>query len=100
MQWLLKTKHRLNTDTKFTSIVRMDEDSSPQMGNLQMNQVVSDSIEDVCSLWPEIYSMSNSEFKLKASSPPVRNNPDPVKILLSPLKVLIALNMTKILIFS
>lgn len=54
----------------------------------------------MCSMWPEIYSMSNSEFKPKASSPPVRNNPDPVKIFLSPLKVLIALNMTKILDFS
>lgn len=48
MQWLIKTKYRLNTDTKFTSIVRMDEDSSPQMGNPQMNQVVSDRVGKLC----------------------------------------------------
>lgn len=36
------------THTKFTSIVRMDEDSCPQMGNCrmkhQMNQIVSDRV--------------------------------------------------------
>lgn len=33
---------------KFTSVVRMDEDSSPQMRNSQMNQVVSDSVGELC----------------------------------------------------
>lgn len=37
-------------------------------------------------MWPEIYSISNSQFKLEANSHPVRNNPDPVKIFLSPVK--------------
>lgn len=33
---------------KFTLIIRMVEDSSSQMGNPQMNQVVSDSVGELC----------------------------------------------------
>lgn len=48
------------------------------------------------STWPDVYSRSNSQFKLEANSSPVSHKAHPVEILLSPVvKALIALIMTK-----
>lgn len=50
---------------KFSSILGMDEYSSPQMGNPQMNQVVSDSVGELCVQCGLKSTKSNSPFKLE-----------------------------------
>lgn len=48
------------------------------------------------SIWPEVYSRSNSQFKLEANPSSVSHNPHLVKIPLSPvMKALIALTVIK-----